>query len=124
MLISVTTNLAESPPPTRGTLTKYALISSTLGITPAYAGNTELPTGKTNRKPNHPRLRGEHIKKACKSLYSVESPPPTRGTPPIRTKKVAFTRITPAYAGNTQFAESVEDKKKNHPRLRGEHFLD
>ena len=49
------------------------------------------------------------------------SPPPTRGTLKINTLIDEFTRITPAYAGNTLFLSLKNFLIEDHPRLRGEH---
>ena len=49
-----------SPPHTRGTQASVQLISSTSGITPAYAGNTRPCGGNGDGKGDHPRIRGEH----------------------------------------------------------------
>ena len=51
------------------------------------------------------------------------SPPPTRGTPSEVTPPTPPDRITPAYAGNTRKDRRCCSKKRDHPRLRGEHFI-
>ena len=49
------------------------------------------------------------------------SPPPTRGTRWRRQMADNKTGITPAYAGNTQWAKGNSLRAEDHPRLRGEH---
>ena len=49
------------------------------------------------------------------------SPPPTRGTLVSVGITTPFTRITPAYAGNTHFCLFSSTAHWDHPRLRGEH---
>ena len=52
--------LSGSPPPTRGTHKRGFPCLASIGITPAYAGNT-IPFRQAPRKRwDHPRLRGEH----------------------------------------------------------------
>ena len=49
-----------SPPPTRGTRLFPCCGQFSSGITPAYAGNTEIDNDITMGDGDHPRLRGEH----------------------------------------------------------------
>ena len=112
-----------SPPLTRGTpvpLFRTILLS---GITPAYAGNTEVKQGDIFSDKDHPRIRGEH-----QSLNTIKepgpgSPPHTRGTPHPPKKTVALFRITPAYAGNTFWHSLKRIFVGDHPRIRGEHIF-
>ena len=50
-----------SPPPTRGTLCIHLRSTLSLGITPAYAGNTPPVASLGSHLQDHPRLRGEHF---------------------------------------------------------------
>ena len=70
-----------SPPPTRGTLASIWFRSDTVGITPAYAGNTEGEQTGVSTEKDHPRLRGEHDVPQKEYFEELGSPPPTRGTP-------------------------------------------
>ena len=90
-----------SPPPTRGTLMRTAFNDKTLGITPAYAGNTAYRGILTRATRDHPRLRGEHVDGLPVMSIVGGSPPPTRGTLNLSEYKCIGFRITPAYAGNT-----------------------
>src|SRR5574344_1857113 len=49
-----------SPPHMRGTLSRLFLLSLTIGITPAHAGNTGLRPAFPSRRQDHPRTCGEH----------------------------------------------------------------
>ena len=49
-----------SPPPTRGTPITGVRRAEGGGITPAYAGNTNLLILYKIAQKDHPRLRGEH----------------------------------------------------------------
>ena len=74
---------------------------SDIGITPAYAGNTEYACEGAYRNRDHPRLRGEHYITADRFIPLAGSPPPTRGTLSLVSKATGIPGITPAYAGNT-----------------------
>ena len=55
------TFIAGSPPHTRGT-PKIACVSvPEFGITPAYAGNTNISKSLDRLSRDHPRIRGEHF---------------------------------------------------------------
>ena len=110
-----------SPPLTRGTLSSQSLPAKWRRITPAYAGNTHCDVLIKKKQGDHPRLRGEH-KEATHAYVKAEgSPPLTRGTLCIFSEQHYYTRITPAYAGNTIKAFSKLETTWDHPRLRGEH---
>ena len=111
---------AGSPPLTRGKgrLVRYLRIRC--GITPAYAGKSDGGLGFVSRVEDHPRLRGEKTIPQLNKIPILGSPPLTRGkgrSPPLR---VAFRRITPAYAGKSGLAGKQKTKGGDHPRLRGE----
>ena len=61
-VIDLKSNEWGSPPPTRGTRFEYVPLLISTGITPAYAGNTELISITINISKDHPRLRGEHYR--------------------------------------------------------------
>ena len=90
-----------SPPHTRGILS-FAIDSNiNIGITPAYAGNTQ---------------------RAIDSKSGAQgSPPHTRGILFITNINRAFIGITPAYAGNTCSAVLGVIPVQDHPRIRGEY---
>ena len=54
-------------------------------------------------------------------MGSSGSPPHTRGTRDFDHKDKQDSGITPAYAGNTIVKILKNVKKKDHPRIRGEH---
>ena len=115
--------MVGSPPPTRGTQTVEGYDEDPGGITPAYAGNTILPTLFFFFFWDHPRLRGEHKDKNKGTTLAQGSPPPTRGTRYYLVKHYIYLGITPAYAGNTPISLAIFFVFKDHPRLRGEHFV-
>ena len=53
-----------SPTLTRGIQRQAGVVGHTVGITPAYAGNTGTDPQHTTRDQDHPRLRGEYVRKA------------------------------------------------------------
>ena len=110
-----------SPPPTRGTPYAQVPLPVRCGITPAYAGNTHTIDNIVVLGRDHPRLRGEHLKRQKTPYKLVGSPPPTRGTLIQRIEKCLINGITPAYAGNTSLSSIVCVFIWDHPRLRGEH---
>ena len=89
-------------------------------ITPAYAGKSLYSKGGRVVFWDHPRLCGEKFGKTSKACSLVGSPPPMRG------KVVTFTlcgqspRITPAYAGKSDFCRNARVDFEDHPRLCGE----
>ena len=114
--------LCKSPPPTRGTRKRPSGVVLGIGITPAYAGNTFFRKAYKGAFWDHPRLRGEHLNQSQYQNNRQGSPPPTRGTPsPCPFITLPF-RITPAYAGNTNWFSILNHSFEDHPRLRGEHL--
>ncbi|EFU77574.1 hypothetical protein HMPREF0381_0530 [Lachnoanaerobaculum saburreum DSM 3986] len=113
-----------SPPLTRGTQICLPVNQICRGITPAYAGNTQWDTSNTFKKRDHPRLRGEHLYLQSGLPKRIGSPPLTRGTPGNAPYTLRIDGITPAYAGNTGFADFGTAGAWDHPRIRGEHVLE
>ena len=91
------------------------------GIIPAYAGSTKKHGTPRPRRPDHPRIRGEH----CRSVGGFDDPrgssPHTRGAPRETFADAEADRIIPAYAGSTPLAARVAWVGSDHPRIRGEH---
>ena len=71
---------------------------------------------------DHPRLRGEYDTIIIRHQHIVGSPPLTRGIPHRVGLLGMFSRITPAYAGNTVPLSCGTAIKGDHPRLRGEYY--
>ena len=91
------------------------------GIIPAYAGSTWVSVTVSGLRPDHPRIRGEHLLDVCDYPPVIGSSPHTRGAPrPIRAWR-GPDRIIPAYAGSTVVAGGSELLLRDHPRIRGEH---
>ena len=92
-----------SPPPMRGTVVTLGIFETTIRITPAHAGNSLLPSSKSNVSQDHPRPCGEQWWRRQKNSSSLGSPPPMRGTAEKADLDKVLKRITPAHAGNSSF---------------------
>ena len=75
----------------------------TVGITPAYTGNTRLPEMRCRPSWDHPRIHGEHTGSKAPMKCLMGSPPHTRGT------RMRSRRLPVLF--------------KDHPRIHGEHRL-
>ena len=90
-----------SPPPMRGKDLHRPRERILQGITPAYAGKSQPPSGQRPKWRDHPRLCGE---KNCFFLMLhgvLGSPPPMRGKGNFSAAVRSGSRITPAYAGKS-----------------------
>ena len=110
-----------SPPPARGARAAAYLAGDRARITPACAGSTRGRHRFARRRPDHPRLRGEHAKILRGGVMSAGSPPPARGARGGGEEGWAARRITPACAGSTGNRSPPIPASSDHPRLRGEH---
>ena len=66
-------------------------------------------------------MRGEHDGGGLGEALGEGSSPRARGTPDDQTGEISNTGIIPACAGNTPTASKHDHKKRDHPRVRGEH---
>ena len=71
------------------------------GIIPAYAGSTRRSSLASAAHPDHPRIRGEHLRNAYKLTKLDGSSPHTRGALAAQVGVDLLERIIPAYAGST-----------------------
>ena len=92
-------------------------------IIPAYAGSTNPKQVRTNLSQDHPRIRGEHILGRLRVSKGLGSSPHTRGARQAILPVSSLARIIPAYAGSTPTSPSVSLTTRDHPRIRGEHFI-
>ena len=104
----------------RGKVEEFRRFGDQLRITPAYAGKRYWYRHRRFRQQDHPRLCGE--KHDCVALPAClyGSPPPMRGKARPSTSCKAALRITPAYAGKSDYSRFAGDAKGDHPRLCGE----
>ena len=110
-----------SPPHTRGIHIQKAVLEFHLRLTPAYAGNTLYATVRQTGPGAHPRIRGEYGLSHFYHLWSVGSPPHTRGILISLQIQIPACRLTPAYAGNTYVGYKHSQCDWAHPRIRGEY---
>ena len=110
-----------SSPRMRGTPHRQPVLAHGAGIIPAYAGNTPTTTITAPTARDHPRVCGEHPKKACTVRLSTGSSPRMRGTHVRRTVFFKIVGIIPAYAGNTEGVGRHQRRPGDHPRVCGEH---
>ena len=90
-------------------------------IIPAYAGSTAYSADDPRRRPDHPRIRGEHAAASSGKRRWVGSSPHTRGALERQQRHALDARIIPAYAGSTFAVLAMPAVGRDHPRIRGEH---
>ena len=88
-----------SPPPMRGKVFFFDPEHLRIGITPAYAGKSDLMGGFKMAQEDHPRLCGEKCYISIDTDFCRGSPPPMRGKVTKCLIVWHVMRITPAYAG-------------------------
>ena len=67
-------------------------------------------------------MRGEHGLRHWPAAPHTGSSPHARGTHTCRSHRGSTRRIIPACAGNTLRRRSSRPSRRDHPRMRGEHF--
>ena len=90
-----------SSPRMRGTHDAARAKHITLGIIPAYAGNTMACRPFLRPIRDHPRVCGEHSSNVMIFGVGAGSSPRMRGTPTRPCTSSVRSGIIPAYAGNT-----------------------
>ena len=91
------------------------------GIIPACAGSTPPSRGRSRRRRDHPRLRGEHVSRSSSHLSGKGSSPLARGARSSLLGVEEVSGIIPACAGSTSVTRCAAEAGQDHPRLRGEH---
>ena len=112
-----------SSPHMRGTRIRPPEYARTLGIIPAYAGNTWTPSISPALPWDHPRICGEHSRGLRRMTVARGSSPHMRGTPDSALLSRSSRGIIPAYAGNTSSSFRPYEYEKDHPRICGEHRI-
>ena len=90
------------------------------GITPAYAGKSDVAQSVAQQTKDHPRLCGEKIRPTGFKLMIKGSPPPMRGKEQKGVFRMKRAGITPAYAGKSSIRCASLVEIQDHPRLCGE----
>ena len=104
----------------RGKGTKVFLLSGYEGITPAYAGKSELGFFGVLKVKDHPRICGEKGTSVMSTICVLGSPPHMRGKGSQAVEGPAQTGITPAYAGKRNLHHNSDCVLEDHPRICGE----
>ena len=94
-----------SSPLARGTPRFVVMVTVTVGLIPARAGNTPPPRYAPRLVRAHPRSRGEHSTEPNVYRGSSGSSPLARGTPAGDRKDPPTHGLIPARAGNTTHRE-------------------
>ena len=90
------------------------------GITPAYAGKSELSSALPVSWRDHPRVCGEKKKMNMRKDKRMGSPPRMRGKEFEEGLRQNEQGITPAYAGKSYTAALALAVSRDHPRVCGE----
>ena len=119
--ISLAVRLTGSSPRMRGTLRLRCCPLPSIGIIPAYAGNTSSLISRPPLTRDHPRVCGEHTRKPSSTATPPGSSPRMRGTRSGVVWMLVCDGIIPAYAGNTRTPLATVTSSRDHPRVCGEH---
>ena len=109
-----------SPPRGRGKENPHRVTSPVGGITPAWAGKSQLTTLRTWSPRDHPRVGGEKLPPNIKQPWIPGSPPRGRGKAVLREIIEDHTGITPAWAGKSPETGQTLLADEDHPRVGGE----
>ena len=91
------------------------------GIIPAYAGSTNALCMQPLNHRDHPRVCGEHVVLAFNKAPVSGSSPRMRGALEITCIELIEVGIIPAYAGSTRRNSTSCARRRDHPRVCGEH---
>ena len=112
-----------SSPHARGAPLRGFAARGRSGIIPACAGSTPATACRPSRSRNHPRMRGEHGLRHERRRLAGGSSPHARGAPGRRRGQGRIPGIIPACAGSTDVFAKIGKRRRDHPRMRGEHAL-
>ena len=113
------------------------------GIIPACAGSTPAPQASADGCRDHPRVRGEHnLRRRCRVPHTGSSPrargalaagelpadasgiiPACAGSTELGRRRRGLMGIIPACAGSTGPGAVLWRWFRDHPRVRGEHYI-
>ena len=111
-----------SSPRGRGTRLDRLAYGDRKRFIPAWAGNTPRIVSAQTRPTVHPRVGGEHWRRANLTHRVDGSSPRGRGTPRHRSAQAGRLRFIPAWAGNTLGGRGPDSGAAVHPRVGGEHY--
>ena len=119
----VSSGEAGSPPHARGRRSNPTTLNRRQRITPACAGKTAGVMVFDKKNQDHPRMRGEDRLGPTPSVRGGGSPPHARGRHHSVVDLFQVAGITPACAGKTRTNNVFWSAAQDHPRMRGEDFL-
>ena len=111
-----------SSPHARGARGRLRAAPPFCGIIPACAGSTTRRCRAPRPGRDHPRMRGEHARQGGLCGPWVGSSPHARGAPDTLAPESPAGGIIPACAGSTRLSVLPPRRRRDHPRMRGEHF--
>ena len=109
-----------SPPHGRGKGHRAGRSHHRAGITPAWAGKSQLRHARRDQAGDHPRVGGEKAERRQQVSIRAESPPRGRGKDLLLFYRLFAQRITPARAGKRPQCSCRAAAGKDHPRVGGE----
>ena len=111
---------AGSSPLTQGKHTQVNFLHPPVGLIPAHAGKTTIPSTVTWTGRAHPHSRGENIAACMSSMVAPGSSPLTRGTQVAEATPFERSGLIPTHAGKTVIPGQAGRSRWAHPRSRGE----
>ena len=112
-----------SPPRMRGKVVVSRNLCLFSGITPAYAGKSEVSKYASKPAEDHPRVCGEKANAKRERHAALGSPPRMRGKAARPRAAPERPGITPAYAGKRSAVHTWDTRPWDHPRVCGEKLL-
>ena len=109
-----------SPPRMRGKDRLWQQRFHEVGITPAYAGKSDMHANGFCCPKDHPRVCGEKPFGLPSCLNFAGSPPRMRGKDSCGAEFQQPSGITPAYAGKSHVVDTIWPAFWDHPRVCGE----
>ena len=119
-MVTTAVSTPGSPPHVRGKELRVETCFADNGITPACAGKSNLFVFRRIEPKDHPRVCGEKLYTPCVIAPNVGSPPRMRGKGCNLARGVRPDRITPAYAGKSEYRSFFPARPWDHPRVCGE----
>ena len=114
---------AGSSPLTQGKHTQVNFLHPPVGLIPAHAGKTTIPSTVTWTGRAHPRSRRENVIKAATAAKITGSSSLTRGKLVDEGVDNGRDGLIPAHAGKTSPSRVTTTHTWAHPRSRGENPL-
>ena len=110
-----------SSPLVRGAPRRSCRVHRSGRIIPARAGSTRPARCGRGSRRDHPRSCGEHLMDAFVDQCIIGSSPLVRGAPCVLELLDLLIGIIPARAGSTSATRRTPSRRRDHPRLCGEH---